>query len=196
MTIVRTASGIDFDLLYPRPSMVRFTDIAHHLAQINRYCGATSLPLNVAQHSVLVANILQDMGCSAAICLRGLLHDAHEAYIGDVPAPVKAIMQQRHHYTGLFHVAFDIDKVVLVAAGIDHDCIHQVERADELALLNEWRDLMPGPAPQVDENLGRAKPVKPLPWAKAEEVWRARFCQLVVAAAVQPLKSAIAGLPL
>ncbi len=196
MTIVRTASGIDFDLLYPRPEMVRFTDIAQHLAQINRYSGAARLPVSVAQHSVLVADILVDMNCSPATCLAGLLHDAHEAYLGDIPAPVKAVMEKHHHYAGLFHLSARIDNTVHQAAGLDYQYMVQVDRADERALLNEWRDLMPGVAPKVSERLDRARAVKPLPWARAEELWRDRLCELVVAAAVQPLKSAIAGLPL
>lgn len=64
-------------------------DIAHHLAQLPRFCGATHVPYSVAQHSLLVSFILECRGATPATALAGLMHDAHEAYIGDISTPVK-----------------------------------------------------------------------------------------------------------
>ena len=63
--------------------------IAKALSCINRFCGHTSRPYSVAEHSLLVCDILRDQGYSCLVQMAGLLHDAHEAYIGDVSSPVK-----------------------------------------------------------------------------------------------------------
>lgn len=60
-------------------------DIAHHLCLINRYNGATPFPFSVAQHSILVAYVLP-----RELKLWGLLHDAAEAYVGDVIHSIKS----------------------------------------------------------------------------------------------------------
>jgi 5'-deoxynucleotidase YfbR-like HD superfamily hydrolase len=62
-------------------------DIAHHLANINRFNGATKRPLSVAQHSVFVARLVGES--DNELGLQGLLHDASEAYLGDVTAFLK-----------------------------------------------------------------------------------------------------------
>lgn len=84
MTWIQTYSGVKFDLLRPRAIDVRVVDVAHHLSLLCRWVGATRRFYSVAQHSVLV---------SQAVCeefaLHGLLHDAHEAYVGDLSMPLK-----------------------------------------------------------------------------------------------------------
>lgn len=70
---------------------IHIRDIAHHLSRINRYLGATEKAINVAQHSVLVSQL-----CGykyGRFMTAGLLHDAHEAYTGDVGSPQKAAIR-------------------------------------------------------------------------------------------------------
>ena len=71
-----------FDL---QPEDVDIRDIAHALARICRFGGHTVGFLSVAEHSLHVAYRC----ASAGYALEGLLHDASEAYLGDVPAPIK-----------------------------------------------------------------------------------------------------------
>lgn len=82
-TIV-TASGIEIDLLNPTPEMIRIEDIAHALANICRFGGHTSRHYSVAHHSVFVSEIVP-----REIALEGLMHDASEAFIGDMVKPLK-----------------------------------------------------------------------------------------------------------
>lgn len=75
------------DLGQDQPLLIH--EIAHSLAQINRFTGHASRPYSVAEHSLLVADLARMAGASHSVQLAALLHDAHEAYTGDVSSPVK-----------------------------------------------------------------------------------------------------------
>jgi len=81
-----TFTGKKFWPWNPNPADVDIVDIAHGLAQTNRFNRQAKFPYTVAQHSVLLAN-----NCPSEMALLALLHDAHEAYspYGDVPSPHK-----------------------------------------------------------------------------------------------------------
>lgn len=92
-----TYSGRSFWPLDPRPEDVTLADIAHGLAHVCRYGGQCDRFYSVAQHCVLVSIAVECMarasGESEETCrawaLEALLHDASEAYIGDVVRPLK-----------------------------------------------------------------------------------------------------------
>jgi hypothetical protein len=85
---IHTSSGGKF-IYGSRDTEVRLEDIAKHLSQVNRFCGASRYPYSVAQHSVVVVLILRKVfGVTDPNTLkRGLLHDAHEYVINDQPTP-------------------------------------------------------------------------------------------------------------
>lgn len=80
-------SGRIVDIHYPRAEDILIEDIAHHLARINRFNGGTKQPYSVAQHSVYVSQL-----CCESWALEGLMHDATEAYLGDVSSPLKELL--------------------------------------------------------------------------------------------------------
>lgn len=84
---IRTFSGRQIDLLNPKQEDIILGDIAHHLALCNRYAGATEVPYNVAQHSVIVSYLTTE-----PFALDGLFHDAPEAYLHDVSSPLKQLL--------------------------------------------------------------------------------------------------------
>lgn len=92
MTKVLTSSGVLFDLLNPSADDVRPLDIYRSLAKQCRFNGHTRRHWSVAQHSVFVAEIVKMWGGSPTEQLQALLHDAHEAYLGDVITPVKQLI--------------------------------------------------------------------------------------------------------
>lgn len=96
MTWIFTKSGAEFHLREPGMGVNRYDilDIAHALSLINRFAGHTSRPYSVAEHSLLVADIAADAGATPMVQLAALMHDAHEAYLGDVISPVKAMSAQ------------------------------------------------------------------------------------------------------
>jgi hypothetical protein len=90
---IETASGRYIDPLNPSRGAVVLDDIAHHLAQINRFSGAARRPMSVAEHTILVADRLRSHGHGAKTILAGLHHDDAEAYLGDICRPVKSALR-------------------------------------------------------------------------------------------------------
>ncbi|MFG1319866.1 hypothetical protein [Xanthobacter autotrophicus] len=166
-----TASGRTWRLLDPSPADVDFRDIAAHLAKACRFAGACHVPYSVAQHSVVVADQLPP-----TLRLYGLLHDAHEAYIGDIPAPMKAALAVHNGREVLRSIVEMHDAAIHAAAGLPwpppRAVAQAVHQADLRAFATEWRDLMPSgqtPAPVPFRPLGTR--IRPQPWAKAEEAF-------------------------
>ncbi len=73
----------------PRSEEVRIEDIAHGLSLICRYAGQCKHFYSVAQHCLNVYHDLKNLGYDKKIQLMGLLHDATEIYISDLPRPFK-----------------------------------------------------------------------------------------------------------
>lgn len=84
-----THSGKQFDFHNPTPDMVCIEDIAHALSMSCRFGGHTQYHYSVAQHSVNVARLVPEEHKLVA-----LLHDATEAYIGDMVSPLKVLMPE------------------------------------------------------------------------------------------------------
>lgn len=82
--VIMMQSGTMFDLIDVDPYLIDIYDIAHHLSLICRFTGATREHYSVAQHSLFVS-----LNVSPENAFAGLLHDAAEAYIGDVSRPLK-----------------------------------------------------------------------------------------------------------
>jgi hypothetical protein len=81
---IQTYTGVKFYPMDPRPEDVSILDIAHSLSQLVRFAGHIRFPYTVAQHSVLASK-----RASRENKLWALLHDATEAYLVDLPRPVK-----------------------------------------------------------------------------------------------------------
>lgn len=89
ITIIQTYTGRRFDLLSPDPEKIEIVDIAWALSMIPRFTGHTRRFYSVAQHSLCVAQMLRG---SPDIQFEGLMHDAAEAYIGDISSPMKRLI--------------------------------------------------------------------------------------------------------
>lgn len=158
MSLIRTWSGLDFNLVNPRPEMVEIRDIAVALSRIPRFNGATSLPYYVAQHSVLVAKIAGRLGATPEEQFIALLHDAHEAYVGDITRPVRVALNDAADYLG--QRITRIDRAIFERFNLRFNGLPEVvRRADDIAFATEWRDLMPGRYAGLAE--ADSAPVKP-----------------------------------
>lgn len=90
---IRTYTGKKFYYLAPYDDVesIDIEDIAMALSRAPRWCGHTGPFYSVAQHSALVAMELKKRGLDLTTQMIGLLHDATEAYMGDLPSPLKRI---------------------------------------------------------------------------------------------------------
>jgi hypothetical protein len=84
---MQTYTGRQFWPVDPRPEEIFIEDIAHALSLACRYAGHCMRFYSVAEHSVLVSQNLPDH-----LKLWGLLHDASEAYLVDIPRPLKPFL--------------------------------------------------------------------------------------------------------
>lgn len=141
---MQTYTGRAFWPLDPRPEDIDPTDIAHALSMLCRYGGHVRDFLSVAEHCVLMSQVV-----SPAHALWALLHDATEAYLGDLIRPLKLQMPAYR----------DIEQrlmaVICERFGLDPVCPKEVTAADNRILRDERDALMAEP---------------PLPWTSIEQV--------------------------
>lgn len=135
---LQTATGGQFYPLAPRPEYVKVEDIAHALANVCRFAGHSRSFYSVAQHSVLVSRL-----CEPQDALWGLLHDASEAYLGDVISPLK----RTEAWAEYRKIETRVQGAICDRFGLPLDQPDSVGWADLVALATEKRDVMlPAPA--------------------------------------------------
>jgi hypothetical protein len=163
---IQTFTGKQFWPLDARPEGVCIEDIAHALSNLCRFGGHCREFYSVAQHSVLVAR--HSVEYNTKQCL---LHDATEAYLVDVPRPIKKSLPEYQVIEE--HLA----RVIGERFGIVLNTLDQYTHlADECALRTERRDLMATPPrPWAEDNRAQPWPEKITPWPpkKAERVFLA-----------------------
>jgi uncharacterized protein len=130
---IRLPSGTYFDYLDPEHSELPIEDIALNLSKLCRYSGGVPGEddiLSVAQHSVLVSEL-----CPPELALAGLLHDAVEAVMADVPGPLKNLCRD---YKA---IEARIEPVILARFGVGYPLDPRVKQVDLLVMAMEQRDV-------------------------------------------------------
>lgn len=173
---IQTASG---KCIYPLEPFREFgsiniEDIAHALSLLCRYNGhcrdknGNPILYSVAEHSVLVANILP-IECR----LHGLLHDASEAYLGDISSPIKT-EDNRAHETVMLRAIYR----ALEIKEPDNLCKELVHEADVAVLAAEKQQVMTTPPKPWDEPYRSAIPAPVVIMGTQPAVAKARFLNL------------------
>lgn len=132
---MQTASGKQFYPFFPEESAIDITDIAHGLSLTCRFSGQCSEFYSVAQHSLHVALAIADNTDQAADALWGLLHDASEAYIGDMVSPLKQCFPEYRR------VESRIMRSIAAKFGLPDHPPESVKYFDNVMLVTEVRDL-------------------------------------------------------
>ena len=127
-----TVTGLRVDPLNLSVSDIEIIDIAHALSRQCRYNGHTEGFLSVARHSIWVAQRLQDRKYGRRTILTGLLHDAAEAYLGDMIRPLK------HGSLGDGYkvVELALEEKIAEAFGLFSPLPDRVLEADRFVLMN------------------------------------------------------------
>lgn len=138
VTSLETHCGLFFDLANPRAEDVRLGDIAVALSNTCRFGGHVKRYYSVAEHACVVYTMVKDAGAPPELCLAALHHDSHEAYIGDVPTPLKRMLGEDYQ-----DIAHGIDVAIAEAFRFDGSlmCSPLVKDADTRALRIEARYL-------------------------------------------------------
>lgn len=108
-------SGRQVDPLNLCPADLDIRDIAHNLSLLCRYTGAYPFHYSVAQHSILVADMIAVNGYNEKVQLAGLLHDAAEYVFGDVNYHLKKLPELAE-YNRREHAA---SKMIIAHYGCD-----------------------------------------------------------------------------
>lgn len=173
---METYSGRMIDIINPAAQDIDIIDIAWALSRLSRFCGHTTSenPYTVAQHCVLVADLVENFFKQAnsrnfnpletkyatyskqptyEIVLKALLHDGHEAYISDIPSPVKrhpalmpVISSMEEQLDKAIYQKFDLSENT-------SEILDLIKRFDMLALKSEAKVLMKSGGAQWADNI-------------------------------------------
>lgn len=132
---IETVTGRKFYLMRPTFDIL---DIAHALANNCRYTGHVRRRYSVAEHCILVSEIMEDQKLGDPF--EGLMHDAHEAYIGDMASPWKRLLPDYNVHEARIELA------MRQWAGLEDKISKGAKLADYTALILEARRLLPSKA--------------------------------------------------
>lgn len=134
---MQTYTGVQFWPLDPRMEDIRFADIAMALSRICRFGGHCTHFYSVAEHSVHVASKAPN-----ELKLQALMHDAAEAYLGDV---VRAIKRNLPNYE---RIEARLERLIFEKFGIEYPCHPTVKALDDGILVDEReQNMVIPPAP-------------------------------------------------
>lgn len=126
-----TRSGLFVDLYDPQPDQIALEDIVQGLSQICRFGGQTSRFLSVAYHSVMVARHVEP-----DVAFAGLMHDASEAYLVDVPSPVKQLL------SGYQEIEERLMRAIAAKFGFNYADLARIKDVDWRACCTEARHFL------------------------------------------------------
>lgn len=128
---IRTFTGKYFNILEPTEDMIDIVDIAHSLAHQCRFAGHLPKFYSVAEHSYNCCKLATKENAMAA-----LLHDASEAYLIDVPKPVK---RELINYD---KIEDNIMRLIANKFKFKFPCNEEIKNIDKFMLETEWHSIM------------------------------------------------------
>jgi hypothetical protein len=173
MSWKQTWTGRSFDLLLPSAETVSLEDISQSLGKLNRFTGHTKWPYSVAQHCLFCADL-----ATPQAAVHALLHDAEEAYTGDVSAPMKMALHAHGAGEALRDIADSVRAAIYTHFGLlapGEEMRRHIKDLDMVALATEKRDMLRVDVKWgVDLPMPHPEPLRPLAWWDAAELYYKR----------------------
>lgn len=129
---IQTYTGRKINVFAPNPRDIKILDIAHALSNICRFTGHCRQFYSVAEHSFYVSEMVD-----SKYALQGLLHDAAEAYLCDVPRPIKP------NLLNYKEIEDRLTSIIFARFGLDPKIPQPVKIQDARLCLTEGHYLMP-----------------------------------------------------
>lgn len=161
---IRTYTGGKIYLFDPIRSSIEIEDVAHTLAMLCRFNGASKQFYSIAQHCCIICDNLPDH-----LKFDGLMHDSGEIAISDIPSPFKA------HFPELKKAEIEFEGYLSGRFGFNFPYDPLVKVHDVKCLATEMRDLM------VRDDQGRLdqepykKTIKPWGWKRGKREFMDRY---------------------
>lgn len=143
---IETYSGRFVDVSDPSDTCIVLEDIAHALGNICRFGGHCKTFYSVAEHAVFVSKRLERMGETRYVQYAGLHHDDSEAFLGDIPRPIKPLLGNAYkRMTDKVDMAISRMLYQYGPPWVNPESFHleEVKVADTWALMVEARHLLP-----------------------------------------------------
>lgn len=170
---IETASGLWFNYTDPSPEAVALDDIASSLGNTCRWRGQIRKFYSVAEHAIKVSDLVREVA-DPELALHALHHDSHEAYVGDVPTPLKRLLGEAYE-----NMTAKVDWAICQSLDLDRSLLEHdiVKEADALALRYEAALLKPSqgaalPGWNYDE------PLDPPSWWKTHYGWTPAYATM------------------
>lgn len=178
---IQTYSTNKFDFEDIKQESISLICIANALAQIPRFNGHLKRPYSVAQHSLTTAAVLRKDGESKKVALQGLMHDAHEAYVGDMSRPFKLWLKEVHNVP-IGKIILPIKKAISKRFDIDIvDYPSIIDDVDDACCRTEAETLFERPVDNWTKNIPtvlKDKPKKILGVKDAKDLFISTFKRL------------------
>lgn len=169
-TSIKLFSGRYFDFADLPGSPIMIEDIAHSLSLLNRFNGHSKDAYSVAQHSVVGS-----LHCEPELAFKFLMHDAHEAYVGDMTSPLQKMVLDFKPFAKTVQIE------VLSRFGLTLEDMPSILHVDLNMLATEQRDVMDALGDYWPATLGRVmydRKIRPWDARMAEKMFLTRFAQL------------------
>jgi uncharacterized protein len=170
-----TFSGAWFYPNDPQPDEITVLDIAHALSHQCRYNGHCPEFYSVAQHAVICSTVARELGLDETVQFEALMHDAAEAYVSDLPRPVKMLLPE------YYALEQRVQAGIAAKYGFVAVMSGEVREIDNRVLHTEARDMSLGfnmTHGNEDEGPYDFVAVNPVSSEEAKWLFIDRFCEL------------------
>lgn len=130
-------SGDLLSFTQPNPDQINIGYMAKQISGLNRYNNGLVMPISVAEHCCIVYHLVQADGHSLEMQLLALLHDASEAFLGDIVAPLKDVLKKNVPWFNMIFTNWDLAIYNHFGLIVTQDMLDVLKKYDHLACQME-----------------------------------------------------------